>query len=259
MSTLLSVENMSFGYENGSALFSNLSFKVEEGEFVSLLGCNGSGKSTLLKLIAKRLDPHCGLVRILSQNITSLNAKEYACIVGYLEQSPEKSERTLQEYVLMGALPRFTSHRFWFSSSEKKKALDLLSEVGIVHLAQRPLSQVSGGERQLTQICRALMSDPALLLLDEPVSHLDIHHVEMVIRLLKQVQRERGVTVLTTLHDINLAYTCSDRVIVLDEFGSIQQLDLDGGKLETLQSVFKSEFEFLTYPEGSALIPRWKF
>ncbi len=255
---ILSCKNISFKYGTNE-LFADLSLDIAEGDFVGFLGCNGSGKSTLLKLLVNRLTPESGTISIGGKNVASLSSKELACEIGYLEQSPHDSTATVAEYVLMGALPRFSSHRFWFTKSEKNKADELLNEVGIYDLRHRSLAEVSGGERQLAQICRALMSDPKLLLLDEPVSHLDINHVEMVVRLLKLMQKKRNITVLTTLHDINLAYNCSDTLIVLDSDGSISTLSQSKSDEEKLSSIFDTQFSIQSNEKRVSVLPQWEF
>ncbi len=258
-SPIISCSGLSFAYTQESHIFSDLSFTVNTGEFVTLLGCNGSGKSTLLKLLAKRIKPHTGEILIDNRRLPFYTQKEFASTLGYLEQSPYESSRTVEEYVLLGLLPKFKSYRFWFTREEKLKAAALIEEVGINSLASRRLSDVSGGERQLAQICRALMSDPKVLLLDEPVSHLDIHHVEMVISLLKRIQHDRGVTVVTTLHDLNLAFSCSDRSLILNK-GDIHLFSGCNPDITLLSEIYSSDFERLAGTCGkNVIVPRWSF
>lgn len=262
MSDMIHCDKLSFGYRANQQIFDKLTFQVKHGEFLSLVGCNGSGKSTLLKLLSRRIKPWGGTVSVDGEKIDHFSDRDYAAVVSYLEQSPRESNHILEEYVLLGALPRFSSHRFWFTKKEKSLVRDLLNDVGIDSLRKKSLREVSGGERQLAQICRALMSNPKVLLLDEPVSHLDIHHVEMVIGLLKKVQIEKKMTIIATLHDLNLAYSCSDRILVLDDVtGSLMECSNKKPEIELLSKLFHAEFEQFERadPKGKVIVPKWNF
>lgn len=262
MNEIICCNTLSFGYRLDKKIFDDLSFTVKRSEFVSLVGCNGSGKSTLLKLISRRIAPWSGNISVGGENIRSFSTREYAAVVSYLEQSPAGSDHILEEYVLLGALPKFSSHRFWFTGREKALASELLRDVGIYSLRKKSLREVSGGERQLAQICRSLMSDPKVLLLDEPVSHLDIHHVEMVIGLLKKLQKEKEMTIIATLHDLNLAYSCSDRILVLDDVtGALIECGNSKPTTELLSKLFYAEFEEFDRADhkGKVIVPKWNF
>lgn len=259
---ILNCRDISFSYKLNQQVLKKLSLSIKTGEFVSLVGCNGSGKSTLLKLLSRRITPDSGTISVNGRNIQGYTGKKYACMVSYLEQSPRETEHILEEYVLLGALPRFTSHRFWFSAKEKALVTELLKDVGIYSLRKKSLREVSGGERQLAQICRALMSSPKVLLLDEPVSHLDIHHVEMVIGLLKKIQLKQKMTIVTTLHDLNLAYSCSDRIFILDEImGRLIESGNSDPDIKLLSGVFHTDFEqFERFNKnGKVIVPKWNF
>lgn len=259
---LLTVKNLSFSYCPEEKLLSGISLSIKSGEFISLIGTNGAGKSTLLKLICNRLKLDTGVIEILGKNIEKFSSKEMARELGYLEQFPGSSDLSVQEYILMGALPLFTSHRFWYSEKEKKRMKSLVQEFHLEKFQNKKMSEMSGGERQVVQICRSLMSEPKLLILDEPVSHLDIKHIEQVVKVLHRICQTKGVAVITSLHDLTLAYCCSDSIQLLNKSGRLIELSGDPEK-DTLQLSSDFETEFSVINENGKgkkiLVPTWDF
>lgn len=260
--TLLEINELTFGYTPDESLLDRISLSVQSGEFITIVGTNGAGKSTLLKLICNRLSPVSGDITISGKRVHEFTTKELAREIGYLEQFPGSSDLTVEEYILMGALPLFTSHRFWYSQSEKQRMNSLVSEFHLEHFRKQKMSEMSGGERQVVQICRSLMSEPKLLVLDEPVSHLDIKHIEDVINVLHKICSEKGVAVITSLHDLTLAYNCSDTILLLNKYGRLVELSGDPEADSDLLSVdFETQFSILGEHKigKKMLVPTWDF
>jgi iron complex transport system ATP-binding protein len=216
------VDNIGFEYPRLPVL-NNISFEIPRGEFLSILGPNGSGKSTLLRLIARILLPGHGRILLDEKSLNLYTRKELARQVGYVPQETHwLFPFTVMEVVLMGRSPYIGRLGF-----ESREDIDLcrgiMKRTDIEDLAEKPITAISGGERQRVLIARALAQQPSLLLLDEPNAHLDLSHQAGIFQILADYRREHQVTVVWVSHDLNLAASFSDRVLMLartDESGS---------------------------------------
>ncbi len=219
------VRGLRFSYGE-KIVFEDVSFEVDEGEILTILGPNGSGKTTLLKCLNKLLKPK-GSVFIDSFDISKLNEKELAKLVGYVPQmhSPAFPYRVV-DVVVSGRAPHLG-----FSTPTKEDyelAYSILDRLGLSHLADRPYTQLSGGELRLVLIARALIQQPKVLLLDEPTSHLDLKNRVLVLKILKEVAKE-GIAIIMSEHDPNLASLFSDKVLLMHKgkivsYGSVQDV-----------------------------------
>ncbi len=211
----LEMKDVTFSWA-GSRLFDRLGLRIARGERASLLGRNGSGKTTLLKLLSGALRPAAGSVWLDGEPLAALPLRARARRVAVVPQDTSFAfEFTVMEMVLMGRTPHMG-----LMGIERRADLDAAREAlraaGVEHLAARPLSRLSGGERQLAVIARALAQRAGVLLLDEPTAHLDIGHRLQIGDVLERLNREEGLTILATSHDINLAARQSRRLILLD-------------------------------------------
>ena len=214
---MLELRNVSCRYGDHFAL-KEINVRIEDRELVGVIGPNGSGKTTLIRAVTKIMKPVHGKVLLEEQPIDALSFKELAqrvAVVGRLGDFDLKIR--VEDLVLLGRLP----HRQGFALLEKRTDLDIAREAmrltGILKLKDRMVESLSSGERQLVFIARALAQEPGLLLLDEPTSHLDITHQIRVMDLIKRLNRERELTVLVVLHDLNLASQYCDRLLLLDK------------------------------------------
>lgn len=200
------IENLSFSYGEVPVL-RDINLSAQEGELTVILGKNGSGKSTLLKLIAGMLSPEKGSIRIFGKDPGKMSVAERAKMVGYLSQFHQPVfPFTVEEVVLTGRAA------FVFSlpkPGDREKADEAIRKVGIGDLRGRPYSELSGGERQLVMIARVLAQDPKVILLDEPISHLDLANQARFLTLVKGLVKT-GMTVLAVLHDPNIAFRYGD-------------------------------------------------
>jgi iron complex transport system ATP-binding protein len=213
---VLRVENISFSYADTPAL-RNVSFATGAGKLIALAGQNGSGKSTLLKAAARVITPREGSVFFDDRPLHDWDAKEYARHAGYLPQQPEAtfSMRAI-DIVVSGRAPFLT--RFgWESESDYAAAAEALELCDGAHLAERYLDAMSGGERKRVFLARVLAGRPRLILLDEPLSELDVAHVQQFSKLLRQIVDRTQATVIFASHDLNWAAAYSDRVVVMRE------------------------------------------
>jgi iron complex transport system ATP-binding protein len=211
----LAAENLSFGYP-GRTVGRDVTLAVAPGEALALLGPNGGGKTTLLKTMLGLLPPHGGAVMIDGTALTGLEAAERARRIGYVPQAHAGAFAfAVRDVVLMGR----TAHQGLFASpSSEDRAISeaKLAELGISHLADKPYTMISGGERQLVLIARALAQEPAYVVLDEPTASLDFGNQGKVMRQMGALTA-RGLGVLFTTHDPNQALRHAGRVALLGE------------------------------------------
>lgn len=241
---ILKVKNVSFSYDSIEAL-KGISFEAEEGKILGIIGPNGSGKTTLLKCINKVLKPREGIVFLDDINLATLNQKEIAQKIGVVPQFSSRFPFTVFDTVLMGRFPYLK--RF---SREKKEDFDIVEEClnlcGISHLAERLITEISGGEYQKVIIARALAQKPEVLLLDEPTLHLDINYQIEILELLKSLAKKKNLIVIMVSHDLNLAARFSDKILILKE-GKIFKAGLPDEVLtpSVLKEVYGIEVEVL--------------
>ncbi|MCK5162450.1 MAG: ABC transporter ATP-binding protein [Desulfobacula sp.] len=223
MSHVLTIENLSFKYHKKRVL-TDISFSTDPGEFISIIGPNGSGKTTLIKLISKINKPEKGNIHIKGENIQTMSNKQLARHIAVVMQSVEPVAMSVEEYVLLGRLPFFKKYQFFETAKDMALAHKYMELTGILKLKDAPINEISGGERQLAAIARALTQQPLLLILDEPTSHLDITHQIKILELISSLKQELSLSILMVLHDLNLAAEYSDRLVLLGgENGKIYQ------------------------------------
>jgi iron complex transport system ATP-binding protein len=213
---MLYVLNLSAGYGNTDVI-TDISFSLEKGEFVAILGRNGSGKSTLIKALQGLLKKTRGTVEVGKKDVFSLSARQLAKQIAYVPQISSLSfEFSVLEiihmgrYVHQGRIERTTS-------LDESAIQDVMKLTEILHLQHKKIAHLSGGEQQRVYIARALAQDTPVLFLDEPSSHLDICYQVEIYRILKRLQKEKGKTILTTEHNINLVIPYSQRLMFLRE------------------------------------------
>jgi iron complex transport system ATP-binding protein len=211
---MLEVKNLSAGYENGYVI-EDISFSVEKGEFISILGRNGSGKSTLLKALQGLLKNVTGEVKVEGEDIFRMRPRQIAKKIAYVPQFSESAfEFSVFEIVLMGRYihqKRLES----MSSLDAQITEEVMDLTQISHIKEKKMAHLSGGERQRVLIARALAQDAPLLYLDEPSSHLDINYQVEIYQILKNLQWQKAKTILCAEHNINLAIPFSQKLIFL--------------------------------------------
>jgi len=214
--TILEVDNLKAGYENNFVI-KNLCFSIEKGEFICILGRNGSGKSTLIKALQGLLRTISGKITIDGTNLFSLTQRQIARKIAYVPQMFNLAfEFSVNEIVYMG---RYAHQRRLNGGSSRDKRIvnEVMELTGISHLTDKKIAHLSGGERQRVFIARALAQDTPLLFLDEPSSHLDINYQVEIYKILKFLQEEKGKTILSTEHNINLVIPYAQRLIFLKD------------------------------------------
>jgi cobalamin transport system ATP-binding protein len=225
---LVDVRDVSFSYGGAPAL-EGVSFRATAGEFVGLLGPNGAGKSTLVRLVAGLLAPSSGTIRLAGLDPRRAPRRQVARACALVPQEPRVGwPFTVREAVMMGRAPR--QGLLARSSRFDDGAVDgALRACDLLHLADRRLDALSGGERRRVFFARALAQEPRVLLLDEPTAFLDLGHQVAAMRMAQEAARG-GLCVVAVLHDLNLAAAACRRVAVL----SRGRIDAEGPPAEVL-------------------------
>ncbi len=214
--SLIELNNISFAYSQGNGFkLSEINLNVDEGKFISIIGPNGSGKSTLLKLISGYLQPDKGIIKLGRKNYSKYGRNEFAREIAFVSQNSFSIfPFSVYEIVMMGRNP-YLGFSGFENKYDREKVIEALQKVGIFHLKNKGINEISGGEAQRAFIARALVQEPKIILLDEPNAHLDIKHQIAVFGILKNLQLKNNVTVISISHDLNLAASYSDKIILL--------------------------------------------
>ncbi len=231
---MINIENLFVGY-GGKNIIENLSLKIDGG-FIGILGPNGSGKTTLLKSISGILKPLSGSVKIFKKDIYKITRREVSEIVTMISQD----FIPMYDYTALDVVKMAFSGRGFFPSREEDElAIQALSDVGVKHLKDRMFFTLSGGEKRLVMIARALAQGSKVILVDELELHLDPPHKRRIAETLKKISRS-GKIVVSVFHDIQLAFSFSDRFIGINS-GKVV-FDSKNPKPEDLENLFDMKF-----------------
>ncbi len=255
MTSMLNVQDLHFNYDK-TPILQGVSFEVEEGELCGLFGPNGCGKTTLFKCCLNFLRFHKGSVQMDGRNVKNLRVEDMAKIVAYVPQEHKPPFPYLtKEVVLMGRTPRLKGI-FGVSKSDKKKASDALDLLGLTDIANRPYNQLSGGQRQMVLMARAIAQETPLMFLDEPTSALDFSNQIRIWRIMRLVA-ERGVTILACSHDPNHVSWFCDKVVMMKDNrilkeGSPHNVITE----ETLDEIYRDMCSVRKIGEARMVLPR---
>ncbi len=221
---MLRVENLTKVYPNGTQALHNVSFEVADGEFLAVIGLSGSGKSTLLRCINRLIEPTSGKIFWDNDDITAASGGDIRKIrrqIGMIFQQFNLVKRSsVLTNVLSGRLGyagTLPSLFHVFSQEDREMALSSLEQVGLADKAHVRADSLSGGQQQRVGIARALMQQPRLILADEPVASLDPVLAHSILKYLEQLNKERGITVLCSLHFLDLVHRYATRAIALKD------------------------------------------
>ena len=212
--SLLAFQDVSFGYVRGQEALSQLSLEVPAGSVMAILGPNGAGKTTLLHTALGRLQPRLGQVILDGRPLSHYTRRELGQSMGLVPQSERiPFEYSLWDYALFGRTP-YLHPLEMPGEADRQAALQALAQVGLEEMAGRSINSLSGGERQLAMLARALAQQPRLLLLDEPTSHLDLSNKGHLLALLRLLSAE-GVTILLTTHEPEIAAMIATQLVLM--------------------------------------------
>ncbi|WP_427162883.1 ABC transporter ATP-binding protein [Aliinostoc sp. HNIBRCY26] len=252
----LETQNLTGGY-TAKTVVKNVSLAIEKGEWLSLVGANGSGKSTLLKLMSRLLTPQTGIVLLDGKAIHTQPAAVVAQKLALLpQQQAVPPGLTVRQLVSLGRTPHQPWWQWDLNTEDREKVSEALRLTQMVDYQERLVEQLSGGERQRAFLALALAQNPQILLLDEPTTYLDIRYQLELLELLKTLNQISGITILTVLHEINLAARYSSRIALLYQ-GNIFALGEPENVLtpENLAEVLGVEVAVLNTPVGLQICP----
>jgi len=212
--TWLWADQLHCGYD-GQDILHDLTLAAHPGEVLALAGPNGAGKTTLLRALARTLRPRRGAVLVNGRDVWSLSARAAARQIGLVAQGASLDwPLTVEQVVTLGR----GAHRGWFlplTAADRAAIERALASTGLLALRERMVAALSGGEQQRVLIARALAQEPRVLLCDEPTAHLDLHYQAAVLDLIWKLAHQDSITVVVSLHDLNLIAMVADRVALL--------------------------------------------
>jgi iron complex transport system ATP-binding protein len=212
----LTAEGVSFAYR-GVSVLEEISISLKPGEFLGFLGPNGSGKSTFLKNILGFLTPSRGRI-VFSGTEAPPTRRERARRIAFLPQNPVLPGSLLvKEVIILGRLPRLQDRWAGYGRADRQKVWEVMEVLGIGDLAERKVTELSGGEQQKVIIGRCLVQEGDILLLDEATSGLDLNHTVEIMEFMRRKAGEEKKTILAVLHDLNLASQYCDRIALLKD------------------------------------------
>lgn len=251
---IIEVNGYSFSL-GGKEILRDISFAVRKGEYVSIVGPNGAGKTTLLKCISRIHRGGHGKIAVAGRSIDKYSQKELALEISYVPQAEGRNAPfTVYEIVMMGRYP-YLSPFSPPSASDIAAVREALSVTGTTPFSDRLLGTLSGGERQKVYIAAALAQEASVLLLDEPTTFLDPKHESDIYRLLAEINRVRGVTIVSVTHDINNAVLTSRQILALKR-GSVAFWGPaeDFMDREILGKVYDKSFSLMKHPQHDRTI-----
>lgn len=254
---LLETDGVGFRYAGARTdALRHVSLSVREGELVCLAGPNGCGKSTLLRLAAGALRPASGSLRVGGRSFAALDARARSRLIALLPQSELPVPwMTGLEMTMLGRLPHLQGLLAFESAHDVAVCRRALERADAAAFESRRLGTLSGGERQLVLIARALAQEPRFLLLDEPSASLDLAHQQRLFRLLRDLARNERLGILAVTHDLNLAALAADRLVLMAD-GAVQAAGTPAEVLQeaTLARVFKADVWTSTSPSGQPCV-----
>lgn len=237
---MLEIQNLTCGYD-GKEIIKEVSFSVRKGDFIGIIGPNGAGKTTLFRGLTGILRPFKGEVIYNNTPIRKIPLRQFACEAAIIPQFMEiPFGFTVEEFVFLGRFPhlgRFQSPR----PEDFRITEEALVLTDTRQLRLKKIFELSGGERQRIILAQGFAQKPKLLLLDEPTAHLDITHQSWIMDILKKLNKEQGLTVVLTLHDLNLASEYCQRIILFNEGRIFRQgSPEDVLTYQNIESVYKT-------------------
>jgi cobalamin transport system ATP-binding protein len=216
MEAIINCTDIGFSY-NGTSILNGINLSIQPGNMLGILGANGAGKSTLLKILCGVLKPKSGKALFNDQELSKMDRREIAKGIAYIPQDPMFAfPFTVREVVLMGRAPYIG--RFEFErETDNEIAQNALETVGISHLKDRLINEVSSGERQLASIARGLVQEPGIMILDEPATYLDVKHRTEVMNILRRLKENKGISIIAATHDIFSSLFYFDDIMILKD------------------------------------------
>lgn len=250
---MLEVKSLSFAYsKNGRRILDGVSFYLEQGQFMAILGNNGAGKSTLIKCI-DRINPVTeGQVLVNGKSIEAMQRRQLAQSVAYVPQNTQPAHTMVFDAVLLGRKPYI---KWGITAEDERIVAETLEMLNLKQLESRYLDELSGGELQKTMLARALVQQPKYLLLDEPTSSLDPNNQHEMLHVIRDIAQEKNIGVAIVIHDLNLAMRHCDRFLFIKDakvfsFGGVETVTP-----ETIETVYDLRVDIIEHKGIRVIIP----
>ena len=256
MAYYFQAKQLCVGYQN-QPLIQNIEIELKKGEILTLIGPNGAGKSTILKSIARQLELLGGSVLLEDKNLQSLSGRELAKKMAVVfTKRPHTELMTCEDVVATGRYP-YTGRFGVLSAKDHEAVQEAMEAVHVLEFKDRDFARISDGQRQRILLARAICQQPEILLLDEPTSYLDIRHKLELLAILRKMAKENGITVIMSLHEIDLAQKISDQVICVKgdriaEFGDPEEIFTEA----TIRDLYEIDNGYYDPIFGSVELPK---
>ena len=212
---MLEIKDLTFAYSARSPkVLDGVSLSLKDGEIGILLGKNGAGKTTLFKAVLGIVKPAAGSITMDGAELSKLSRRERAGLIAYVPQDVRFGDLSVYDTVLSGRMAKFGLRA---GADDHEVTRSILAEMGLGELSLRSAQELSGGEARKVAIARALAQEPKLLVFDEPTGNLDIANEQLIIEEMKKLSREKGMSILTSLHDLNRALEAGDRFFFMKD------------------------------------------
>lgn len=256
---MIEIRHLNYAY-NGNLVLNNIDISIRQGEFVGIIGPNGAGKSTLLKLLDRVLHLQTGTIRIIGKEIHQYTQKDLAKVIGFVQQEFKTGFNfKVMDIVLMG---RFPHQKMYLVDSQEDLTIasNAMSATDCLHLKDRLVNTLSGGERQRVILASALAQDPQILLLDEPTTALDLKHQVHFYDIVEKLRRDKGLTVISVTHDLNLMIKFCTRILVLKSGKVLADGTIkDVVKKDILENAYDTSIEIISHPQSGIPIILTKY
>lgn len=252
---MLKIENLHFNYGGSSRdVLRGANLELSEGQVGILLGKNGSGKTTLFKSLLGIVKPKKGSITFREENLLKLNRLQRARRIAYVPQDIQFGDLSVFDSVLMGRISYFGIRA---GKEDLESVEQLLKDMGLMELAHRNVTELSGGERQKIAIARAMAQEPQLMVFDEPTGNLDIQSEQLIIREAKKLAQQKNIAVLASLHDLNQALALGDTFFFLKD-GVVKYA---GGREiftpEVIKDIFDADVELLKMDGRTVIVNKF--
>lgn len=243
----MKLDDLSYKYVENEPFISGLSQEVPEGQILSIIGPNGAGKSTLLQLMSGQRQPDSGKVVLNGQSLADLSLKQRAQKIAVVQQQNQVYDRmTVSDVVKTGR----AAYHSLLATIPDSEISEFLKTADLTDLADKQITELSGGQQQRVWIAAALAQEPDYLMLDEPTTYLDVHFQKEIMDLIKQLQREKQITVIMVIHNINTAFKVSDQIWMMKagklvKAGTASELEDE----RLLSELFASEMRIVNVPD----------
>lgn len=249
---IMEISNIDKAYSGDKKVLNDIAFDIRQGEVLSIIGPSGAGKSTLLRVINRMIEPSGGSITFQGEDTLSMKGRKLRSMrtdIGMIFQHYNLVDRSsVFENVLHGLLGYKNSLQGIFSlytEAEKQRAIEIISELGIGEQLYKRCDELSGGQKQRVGIARALIQDPKIILCDEPIASLDPNASRTIMEYLRRISRERGITIVVNLHQLDAARQYSDRIIGLNGGNIVYNGNPDAIDSEAISRIYGSTLDEL--------------